>query len=88
MEPDRQISKSEKIATVEEISSAIGKLTPAEWAKLHSFARNRARMMALRGSPFTEQDLVSEAVVALLEMGVPGAAVVPKVVGPSRVPPR
>lgn len=67
MEPDRQISKSEKVATVEEISSAIEKLTQGEWAKLHSFARNRARMMALRGSPFTEQDLVSEAVVALLE---------------------
>lgn len=67
MEPDRQTSKSEKVATVEEISLAIEKLTPAEWAKLHSFARNRARMMALRGSSFTEQDLVSEAVVALLE---------------------
>lgn len=67
MEPDRQLSKSEKVATVEEISSAIEKLTKAEWAKLHSFARNRARMMALRGSAFTEKDLVSEAVAALLE---------------------
>jgi hypothetical protein len=67
VEPDRQLSKSEKVATVEEISSAIEKLTKAEWAKLHSFARNRARMMALRGSAFTEKDLVSEAVAALLE---------------------
>lgn len=67
MEPDKQLSKSEKVATAEEISSAIEKLTKAELAKLHSFARNRARMMALRGSAFTEEDLVSEAVVSLLE---------------------
>lgn len=67
MEPDKQLSKSEKVATVEEIGSAIEKLTKGEWAKLHSFARNRARMMALRGSAFTEEDLVSEAVVSLLE---------------------
>ena len=33
MEPDRQTSKSEKVATVEEISLAIEKLTPAEWAE-------------------------------------------------------
>jgi DNA-directed RNA polymerase specialized sigma24 family protein len=67
VEPDRQLSKSEKVATVEEIGLAIEKLTTAEWAKLHSFARNRARMMALRGSAFTEEDLVSEAVAALLK---------------------
>ena len=67
MEPAKQLSKSEKVATVEEIAQAIEKLTRGEWAKLHSFARNRARMMALRGSAFTEEDLVADAIFALLE---------------------
>jgi DNA-directed RNA polymerase specialized sigma24 family protein len=64
---DKPLPKSDKVATVEEIGLAIEKLTKAEWAKLHSFARNRARAMALRGSDFTEEDLVKEAIVALLE---------------------
>jgi DNA-directed RNA polymerase specialized sigma24 family protein len=67
VEPDKALSKSEKVATVEEIRQAVEKLTKSEWAKLHSFARNRARMMALRGSAFTEEDLVREAILALLE---------------------
>ena len=66
-EDDKPLSKSEKFATVDEIEQATEKLTKAEWAKLCSFARNRARMMALRGSAFTEEDLVKEAIVALLE---------------------
>ncbi len=67
MEPNKPLSKSEKVATVEEIGQAIEKLTKAEWAKLHAFARNRARTMALRGSASTEEDLVKDAIVALLE---------------------
>jgi hypothetical protein len=67
VEPDRNLSKTEKIATIEEIALAIEKLTHAEWAKLHAFARNRARMMALRGSTFIAEDLLSQALVALLD---------------------
>jgi hypothetical protein len=67
VEPDRNLSKTEKIATIEEIDLAIEKLTPAEWAKLHAFARNRARMMALRGCTFIGEDLLGQAVVALLD---------------------
>ncbi len=40
----KPLSKSDKVETVEEIGLAIEKLTKAEWAKLHSFARNRARV--------------------------------------------
>jgi hypothetical protein len=67
VEPDRNLSKTEKIATIEELDLAIEKLTLAEWAKLHAFARNRARMMALRGSTFMAEDLLGQAVVALLD---------------------
>lgn len=67
MGPDRNLSKMEKVATIEEIDLAIEKLTHAEWAKLHAFARNRARMMALRGSTFIAEDLLGQAVVALLD---------------------
>ncbi len=67
MEPSKSTSRTEKSATAEEIIQASEKLTQAERAKLYSFARNRARMMALYGSDVTEEDLVQEAIVALLE---------------------
>ncbi len=64
---DKPQSKTEKVATAEEISEAIEKLLPAEWAKLYAIARNRARMMALYGDAVDEFDLVQLAVTALLE---------------------
>lgn len=67
MNTKEPLSMSEKVATGDEIAQEIEKLTKAEWAKLYSFARNRARAMALRGSAFTERDLVQAAIVALLK---------------------
>jgi DNA-directed RNA polymerase specialized sigma24 family protein len=67
VDPEKPLSKSEKVATTEEVAQEIEKLTSAEWAKLYAYARNRARAMALRGSTFSEQDLVQAAVTALLE---------------------
>lgn len=64
---DKPQSKAEKVATAEEITEAIEKLLPDEWAKLHAYARNRARMMALYGGAVDEFDLVQLAVTALLE---------------------
>lgn len=64
---DKPQSKAEKIATAEEISEAIEKLSPEEWAKLHAFAQNRARMMALYGGSVDEFDLVQLAFTAVLE---------------------
>lgn len=64
---DEPRSKSEKVATVDEISEAIEKLHPEEWAKLHAYAKNRARMMALYGGAVDAEDLVQSAIIALLE---------------------
>jgi DNA-directed RNA polymerase specialized sigma24 family protein len=64
---DRPRSKSEKVATVDEISEAIEKLLPEEWAKLYGYAKNRARMMALYGGALDANDLVQSAITALLE---------------------
>lgn len=64
---DEPRSKSEKVATVDEISEAIEKLHPEEWAKLHAYAKNRARMMALYGGALDAEDLVQSAIIASLE---------------------
>jgi DNA-directed RNA polymerase specialized sigma24 family protein len=64
---DKPRSKSEKVATVDEISEAIEKLLPEEWAKLYAYAKNRARMMALYGAALDAEDLVQSAITAMLE---------------------
>lgn len=64
---DKPRSKSEKVATVDEISEAIEKLLPEEWAKLCAYAKNRARMMALYGAALDAEDLVQSAITAMLE---------------------
>lgn len=64
---DKSRSKSEKVATVDEISEAIERLLPEEWAKLYAYGDNRARMMALYGAAVDGKDLVQRAIVALLE---------------------
>lgn len=64
---DKPRLKSEKFATVDEISEAIEKLLPEEWAKLYAYADNRARMMALYGAAVDGKDLVQRAIVELLE---------------------
>lgn len=64
---DKPQSKAEKVATVEEVSEAIEKLLPEEWAQLYAFARNRARMMSLYGGAVDESDLVQLTFVSLLE---------------------
>jgi DNA-directed RNA polymerase specialized sigma24 family protein len=64
---DKPRSKSEKVATVDEISEAIEKLLPEEWAKLYAYGKNRAHMMALYGGALDEKDLVQNAIIALLE---------------------
>jgi DNA-directed RNA polymerase specialized sigma24 family protein len=64
---DKPRSKAEMVATVDEISEAIEKLLPEEWAKLYAYADNRARMMALYGAAVDGTDLVQGAIVALLE---------------------
>lgn len=66
---DKPRSNSEKVATVDEISGAIGKLRPEEWAKLYAYAENRARMMALYGAALDADDLVQLAITALLDPG-------------------
>ena len=63
---DEPQSKSEKVATVEEISDAIENVSPDGWAKVYAFAKNRARFMALYGASVDESDLVQEAIAALL----------------------
>ena len=60
-------SKSEKVATVEEISDAIEHVSPDGWAKVYAFAKNRARFMSLYGASVDESDLVQEAIAALLQ---------------------
>ena len=64
---DEPRSKSERIATADEISEAIEKLLPEEWARLYAYARNRARLMALYGAALDGEDLVQQAIIALLE---------------------
>lgn len=64
---DKPRSKSEKVATVDEISEAIEKLLPEEWARLYAYGKNRAHMMALYGGALDEKDLVQNAITALLE---------------------
>ena len=67
MRKDKPQSKSEKVATVEEISDAIEQVSPDGWAKVYAFAKNRARFMALYGGSVDEADLVQEAIAALLQ---------------------
>lgn len=64
---DQARSKSEKIATVDEISEAVEKLLPEEWVKLNAYGKSRARFMALYGGAYDGPDLVKEAIIALLE---------------------
>lgn len=64
---DKLQSKSEKVATADEVSEAIERLLPEEWAKLHAYANNRARMMALYGGAVEGKDLVQIALIAMLE---------------------
>lgn len=67
MAADKVQSKSEAVATVEQVEQAIRNLTAPDLAKLHAFAENRARAMRLRGSSFEGIDLLQQAVVSLLE---------------------
>jgi DNA-directed RNA polymerase specialized sigma24 family protein len=67
VQSDKPQSKSEKVATVEEISEAIEKVSPEGWAKIYAFAKNRARFMALYGGAVDGPDLVQQAIVALLQ---------------------
>jgi hypothetical protein len=60
-------SKSEKVATVDEVTEAIGKLRPEDWAKLAAFADNRARFMSLYGAAVDGGDVMQRAIVELLE---------------------
>jgi hypothetical protein len=64
---DQSRSKSEKIATVDEITGTVEKLLPEEWAQLNAYGNNRARIMALYGGAYDGPDLVKEAIIALLE---------------------
>lgn len=67
MAPDKPQSKTEVVATAEEIEQAIAKLTRADFAKLNEFARNRAQMLGLFGISYAGEDLLQEAVISLLE---------------------
>jgi hypothetical protein len=67
VQTDKPRSKSEKVATVEEVSDAIEKVSPDGWAKIYAFARNRARFMALYGGAVDESDLVQQAIAVLLQ---------------------
>jgi DNA-directed RNA polymerase specialized sigma24 family protein len=67
VQADKPQSKSEKVATVEEVSDAIEKVSADGWAKIFAFARNRARFMALYGGAVDESDLVQQAIAALLQ---------------------
>lgn len=67
MQTDKPQSKSEQVATVEEVSDAIEKVSPDGWAKIYAFAKNRARFMALYGGPVDGPDLVQQAIAALLQ---------------------
>jgi len=65
--PDKPQSKTEVVATAEEIEQAIAKLTRADFAKLNEFARNRAQVLSLFGVSYAGEDLLQEAVISLLE---------------------
>ncbi len=60
-------SKSEKVATVDEVTEAIGQLCPEDWAKLAAFAENRAKFMRLYGAAVDGGDVMQRAISALLE---------------------
>lgn len=60
-------SKSEKVATVEEVTEAIGKLRPEDWAQLAAFSKNRAFYMKLYGGAIDDSELMRLAIVDLLE---------------------
>lgn len=60
-------ARSEKVATAEEVSEALEKLHPADWARLYAFAKNRVRVVGLYGSAVDAGDLMHDAVTALLE---------------------
>jgi DNA-directed RNA polymerase specialized sigma24 family protein len=64
---DKPQSKSEKVATVEEVSDAIEKVSADGWAKVYAFAKNRSRFMSLYGGAADESDFVQEAIAALLQ---------------------
>jgi DNA-directed RNA polymerase specialized sigma24 family protein len=65
--PDKPQSKSEVVATVDEIEQAIANLKRADLLKLKAFARNRAQALGFRGRACTGEDLLQDAVCALLE---------------------
>ena len=60
-------SKSEKKATVDEISEAIANLRTEDWAKLAAFAENRARFMRLYGAAVDGSDVMQRAILNLLK---------------------
>ncbi len=60
-------SKSEQVATVDEVTEAIGKLRPEDWAKLAVFAETRAKFMTLYGAAVNGDDVMQRAIVELLE---------------------
>ncbi|HKF48019.1 MAG TPA: hypothetical protein VKB38_11730 [Terracidiphilus sp.] len=64
---DKPRSKSERVATAEELSQAIEQLRPEDWAKLFAHAENRSRFMKLYGAAVDGHDLVQRAVTELLE---------------------
>ncbi len=59
-------SKTERVATVEEISQAIEALRPDDWAKLATFAHNRAEYMRKYGAAVDDTDVLQLAVTSLL----------------------
>lgn len=65
--PDNPQSKSEVVASVEEIEQAIAKLKTADLLKLNAFAWNRSQSLGLRGIVHSGEDLLQDAVCALLE---------------------
>ncbi len=67
MQTDKPQSKSDKVATVEEISEAIENVSLDGWAKIYAFAKIRAHFMALYGGAVDGPDLVQQAIVALLQ---------------------
>jgi hypothetical protein len=63
----KPLLKSEKVATVEEVTDAIEKLHPEDWAKLAAFSKNRAQYMRLYGAAIDDSELMRLAIVDLLE---------------------
>ncbi len=59
-------SKADRVAIVEEISQAIEALRPDDWAKLATFAHNRAQYMKKYGAAVDNTDLMQFAVTSLL----------------------